>query len=118
MRVLWLVIGVLAAAAPLCSMACSPASPDANEALHASFIVRGRAMSSHWIEPSTLIVRVAVKGVVKGNAPNSLEATSPCALPVKDGETVVVFNIDGQSLVYPTEVYEQDIQSALHGARQ
>jgi hypothetical protein len=115
MRVCWLTVGALVAATPRCSEACEPVSPSASQAFAARFIVRGRVMGSRWIQPATLLVHVAVEGVIKGSAPNTLDAASPCALPVKDGEIVIVFNNDAQSQAYPTEIYEQDLRSALHG---
>jgi hypothetical protein len=117
MKIGWLMISVIAAVIPLCCGACEPASPNTNQAISARFIVRGRAMESRWVQPATLLVHVAVENVIKGRAPTALDATSPCALPVKDGETVIVFNNDGESLVYPIAVYEQDLRSALHSVR-
>jgi len=115
MRFQQMAIGVLVVATPLCSMPCAPASPDAKEALQASYIVRGKAVSSRWMPPMNLLVRVSVNKVIKGHAPRSLEATSLCALPVEDGENVVVFNVDGDLFVYPEKIYGQDIRSAISG---
>ncbi|GLQ91576.1 hypothetical protein [Dyella acidisoli] len=115
MRFLQIAMGVLVTAIPLCSMACSPASPDANEARHAIYIARGTVQSSRWVPPSRLLVRVTVNQVIKGLAPNSLEAISLCALPVEDSEDVVVFNLDGDLLAYPEKIYGQDIRSAISG---
>lgn len=113
MKVWRLLIYALAALAPLCSKACDPATPDSNQALKATFIAQGTAEGSHWIEPSTLLVRIAVVKVIKGSSPSVIEAASPCALPVKDGETVIVFNSEGRTLVYPTKIYGQDLNAAL-----
>jgi hypothetical protein len=117
MKVWWPALCALAVLSPACSKACEPASPGANQALKANFIVRGRVVSSHWEEPANLLVRVAVDEVLKGNAPNALDATSPCALPVKNGEAVVVINSEGRSLAYPMEIYGKDLGSALSDVR-
>lgn len=87
------VVGTLAVIAPLHACACESFLPDVPKA---TFVVRGRAMWSHWTEPATLQVRVVVEKTIKGDAPNSLYAISPCELPIEDGESVVVFNIDGE----------------------
>jgi len=75
-------------------------------------------VGSHWEKPASLLVSVAVDEVLKGNAPNTLNATSPCALPVKNGEAVVVINGEGGSLVYPMEIYEKDLRSVLNDVHQ
>jgi hypothetical protein len=117
MRVWWPAICALAVLSPACLRACEPASPDANQVLKANLIVRGRVVGSHWEEPASLLVSVAVDEVLKGHAQKALNATSPCALPVKNGEAVVVINGEGRSLVYPIDIYEKDLRSALNGVR-
>lgn len=86
--------------------ACPTEPPSFAQVQTATFVAFGRAVSSDWDKPTErLLVRVAVTDVRKGNALDMLVATSPCRVPIKKDEAVVVLQIQSKFLVYPAEFY-------------
>lgn len=66
------------------------------------------------------ILRVVQTDRLKGNAPQTVEAISPCALPVEAGEKVSVSHRKGQYRVYPADLpgYKEAVREALRDDRQ
>jgi len=107
MRKISAVLGIILVAAFLPANACTPAIPSAEHIARSSMVAYGIAISDRRDQPSTsLLVTVDVKRARKGNPPDSVEARSPCALPIKIGETVVVLLIGNDWLAYPADMYE------------
>jgi hypothetical protein len=105
-------LGIILLVASIAAIACTPATPSASHIARSSIVAYGIAVSDHWDQSSTsLRVGVDVKHARKGNAPSSVEALSPCALPIKIGETVVVFMIGDDWVVYPADMYKNVLGS-------
>lgn len=86
--------------APVVVVACTPALPSISHFIDSSLIVYGRATAERWDQASSsLYAQVAVQHVRKGAAPGWIEALSPCALPIRVDEVVVVFNFGDRLIV-------------------
>jgi hypothetical protein len=64
-----------------------------------------------------LLVRVQVLEVIHGKAPATVTAVSPCHLPLKPGERVLVATYSGRRAVYPADWYEQSFRTVYRSAR-
>lgn len=101
-------------AMPAVSMACTPFAPSVAYARQASFAAVGRAISNRWDSSrGDLVVRVAVDQILVGHAPNNPVGVSPCAVPINDGERVVLAEIDGELVVYPADMYARSFRQAF-----
>lgn len=115
--------------------ACEPAPPSArgSDAIFVGYVTGERwpdleAEYAGGAKASTignargypmLLLRVVQTERLKGNAPHIVEAVSPCALPIKAGERVVVSHSSGGYGVYPAAMVggEQAIRKALRKNR-
>jgi hypothetical protein len=119
MKTLLLALTIVALALPSCVLACSPAYPDESMARESKGLFVGTAISSRWSdERPNLKVRVKVTEVLRGRASGEIFAISPCALPIKNGERVVVVQYkDGQydykQVVYTAEMAEKVLRAGL-----
>lgn len=120
MKTLLLVLTVLVLTMPSYALACSPAYPDESMARESKGLFVGTAISSRWSdERPHLKVRVKVTEVLRGRASGEIFAISPCALPIKDGERVVVVQYedgkyDYDQVVYPADMAEKVFRVGLH----
>ena len=104
--------------APACSWACIVVPPSKSFARTSTAVFIGNATSSHRrADTSYLMVSVKVTEILKGSPPDSLEAISPCDLPINEGERVVVLKSITQFLVYPAETYERIVRAGVRGGR-
>lgn len=91
--------------------ACQIRGPSASYAQLASLIVIGQAIEGREVG-SGWVIRVKVNEVLKGQALENLEAISPCGLPIRGGERVVVARISESLIVHPADMYEEVFRAA------
>ena len=119
MKTLLLALTIVALALPSYVLACSPAYPDESMARESKGLFVGTAISSRWSdERPHLKVRVKVTEVLRGKTSGETSAISPCALPINDGERVVVVQYedgkyDYNQFVYPADMAEKVFRAAL-----
>jgi hypothetical protein len=119
MKTLLLTLTIVSLALPSYVLACSPASPNESMARESKGLFVGTAISSRWSdERPHLKVRVKVTEVLRGKASGEIFAISPCALPINDGERVVVVQYtDGKyeynQVVYPADMGEKAFRAGL-----
>ena len=115
--------------------ACQPAPPSVrnSDAIFVGYVTGERwpdleAEYSGGMKASTvgnargyplLMLRVVQTERLKGDAPQIVEAISPCALPIEAGERVLVSHLDGEYRIYPADMpgYEQAVREALRDNR-
>lgn len=99
--------------------ACNPVTPDEAMAREASAIFVGTAMSTRCsYDVPHLRVTVRVNEALRGIAPTEISATSPCALPIREGERVVVVVFkQGYRAVYPSDLAEEALRAGMVAGR-
>jgi hypothetical protein len=115
-----LFVSIILMAIPLASMACTPIDPSVTYARKATFAAIGYEAGQRTISfphPLQLIVRVTIDQTLFGKPVRQLEAISPCVLPIRAHEKVVVARIHGNLLVFPAESYEQSFRLAFGKGR-
>jgi hypothetical protein len=72
-------------------------------------------MNTQWsYEAPHLRVTVRVNEALRGIAPAEISAISPCALPVREGERVVVVVFkQGYQAVYPADLAEEGLRAGV-----
>ena len=100
------------------SVACSPVPATKDSARTADAVLVGEATSSRpGANSYELLIGVDVSEVLKGKKPNEVLAFSPCAVPIHKGKRVVVLVINGQQVVYPSELYESIFRAGIRAER-
>ena len=114
-----LTILVLALAAPARTLACTPVLPTESMFQDAAIVLIGKAVSSRWVPGArdNLLVSVKTIETLRGTVTDTLEAASPCALPIDDGERVVVVSGVERLFVYPADMYESAARAGVRGGR-
>lgn len=92
--------------------ACQIRGPTASYAQAVSLIVIGQAIDAREVG-SGLVIRVKVNEILKGHALETLEAISPCGLPIKAGQRVVVVRIGETLIAHPADTYEEVFRAAV-----
>jgi len=119
MKTLLLALTIIFLALPSYVLACSPANPSESMARESKGLFIGTAISTRWSdERPQLTVRVKVTEVIRGKASGEIFAISPCALPINEGERVVVVQYedgkyDYNQFVYPADMAEKIFRAAL-----
>jgi DMSO/TMAO reductase YedYZ molybdopterin-dependent catalytic subunit len=120
MKFIRFVVSIVLLAASLASMACTSMDNSVMYAKEATFAAIGYEAGQRMVSfpnPLQLIVRVTVNETLVGEPVRHLEAISPCALPIRDHEKVVVAHIQGKLVVYPADIYEQSFRLAFRKGR-
>jgi hypothetical protein len=105
---------------PLASIACEPMGPSVAYAKEATFAAIGREVGQRTLSyphPLQLIVRVTVGETLFGEPIAQVDAVSPCALPIRPHEEVVVARIHGNLVAFPADLYEQSFRLAFRKGR-
>ena len=89
------------------SIACTPASPDTELVSQAQGAALGAASKSRITEDAQRIVLVKIEKTLWGKFSSSVEAKSPCGVPIIDGERVVVVRMEKRLYVYSADLYER-----------
>ena len=116
--------------------ACMPAFPSDDLARDGRNVIIGVVLSSATVARPTgapaigitstnsmslaapeMLVKVQVLEVLHGKAPATVTAVSPCRLPLKRGERVVVGTYEGRRAAYPADMYEQSFRIFYRRAR-
>lgn len=113
-----LALTIVALALPSYVSACSPNYPNESMARESKGLFVGTAISSRWSDKRPhLKVRIKVTEVLRGRASGEILAISPCALPINDGERVVVVQYEDGKYDYDQVVYPADMAEKLFRAR-
>ena len=59
-----------------------------------------------------LLVRIRTLQLIHGKATPVITAVSPCALPLRVGERVVVATYSGRRIAFPADMYEESFRRA------
>ena len=117
MRNILLVLVIAVLATPH-ARACSPPVPTEVLAHNSDFVLVGKATQSISHEKTAeLVVSYEVLEVLAGKAPDSFHALSPCALPIRRGERILVGRVNGMQVAFPALSTEESVRSALRAGR-
>ena len=119
MNKITLAIVFLLASLPIQSLACSPILPSEAIGRDADRVLIGvttgnSRKSKNFYEA---LVDIKITEILKGQTANTVTAISPCSLPFKKGEKVVVVSINHQWIVYSADFYEKPIRAGARGGR-
>lgn len=64
-----------------------------------------------------LLVKVQVTETLRGEAPANVTAVSPCRLPLRAGDRVVVATYYGRRIAHPADMYEDSFRASVANDR-
>ena len=116
--------------------ACMPAQPSGSIAGQGRNVVVGTVQSSKFVprprgvstallsstnsvsrDAPELLVVVTTTEIIKGVAPATVTAVSPCSLPLPDGLRVVVATYNGRRIAFPAAAWEETFRAVNRKAR-